>query len=86
MNKCIIIYLILNIITFLIYGIDKYKAIKHKERISEKNLILAAAISPIGALLGMIIFHHKTRKLKFQVTIPLFLLIHIYIYIKILLI
>jgi uncharacterized membrane protein YsdA (DUF1294 family) len=82
-NYLIIIYLILNIIVFFIYGLDKYKAIKHKERISEKSLILLALFAPLGAILGIIIFHHKTKKLKFNILIPLFIIIHILIYIKI---
>lgn len=76
--------IILNVITFLIYGLDKNKAIKKKERISEFALLLLAALSPFGAILGMICFHHKTKKLKFKILTFLATTIHIITYIKIL--
>lgn len=76
--------LIINIITFIIYGIDKYKSIKHKYRISEKTLIILAILGgSIGAFLGMITFHHKTQKKKFIILIPIILLIWVYILINI---
>ena len=75
--------LIINIITFIIYGIDKYKSIKQKYRISENTLIFLAILGgPLGAFFGMIIFHHKTQKKKFIITIPLILLIWVYILIN----
>lgn len=75
--------LIINIITFIIYGIDKYKSIKHKYRISENTLIILAILGgSLGAFFGMIIFHHKTKKKKFIITIPIILLIWVYILIK----
>lgn len=69
---------IINIITFLLYGVDKYKAKKHHWRISEKALfILAAAGGAAGAYVGMYIFHHKTKKWLFKLGIPLVLVIQI---------
>ena len=79
------IYLIiLNIITFLIMGIDKYLAIKKKYRISEFHLLkLTLFGGSVGSLLGMIIFRHKTKKMKFLIIIPLSIIIHILIYLQI---
>ena len=75
--------LIINIISFIIYGIDKYKSIKHKYRISENTLIILAILGgAIGAFLGMITFHHKTQKKKFIILIPVIMLIWVYILIK----
>ena len=72
--------LAINIITFIIYGIDKYKSIKHKYRISENTLIILAILGgTIGAFFGMIIFHHKTKKKKVIITIPIILLLWVYI-------
>ena len=72
--------LTINIITFIIYGIDKYKSIKHKYRISENTLIILAILGgPLGALMGMISFHHKTKKKKFTILIPIILLLWVYI-------
>ena len=82
----IIIIIGINILSFILMGWDKYCAIKKLYRISETNLLgLSLLGGSIGTLLGMIIFHHKTKKKHFQIIIPLFLLINIYIYTKILL-
>ena len=73
--------IIINILSFIIYGIDKLKAIKKKERISEKTLILIGILGgSIGSLIGMNLFRHKTKKLKFIISLPLILIIHIIIY------
>ena len=62
----------MSLIAFLLYGLDKYKAIHHRWRIPEQTLILAAlAGGAPGALLGMRMFHHKTRKWKFRILVPL---------------
>ena len=67
----LIILLVANIVVFLLYGIDKRKARKNALRIPESSLLLAALIGPFGALSGMLFFHHKTRKLRFLVCVPL---------------
>lgn len=70
--------IIINILSFVLYGIDKLKAIKKKERISEKTLILIGILGgSIGSIIGMNIFRHKTKKLKFIISLPLILIIHI---------
>ena len=63
------IYLIvLNIAAFAAYGIDKYKAKNNKWRISESFLIfLAVSGGSLGAFIGMLVWHHKTRKAKFRI-------------------
>lgn len=70
--------IIINILSFILYGIDKLKAIKKKEKISEKALILIGILGgSIGSLIGMNLFRHKTKKLKFIISLPLILIIHI---------
>jgi hypothetical protein len=70
--------IIINILSFILYGIDKLKAIKKKKRISEKTLILIGILGgSIGSLIGMNLFRHKTKKLKFIISLPLILIIHI---------
>lgn len=66
------IYLaVINIITFVTYYIDKQKAKKNKWRISEATLLGMAAIGGVlGAYAGMKIFRHKTKHLKFTITVP----------------
>ena len=75
------IYLIvINIISFLSMGIDKFLAIISKRRISEKNLIFSSLLfGGVGALLSMEIFRHKTKHRKFKIIIPLSFLITIFI-------
>ena len=67
------IYMIfINIFALSIYGIDKGLAINEKQRIPERSLILVAVFGgAFGALFGMLIFRHKTKKPKFAITVPL---------------
>jgi len=76
MAKVLIYYLmVINIVTFLVYGIDKIKAKQGSWRISEVSLLILAVIGGcIGALLGMKIWHHKTMHKKFKYGLPLILL------------
>ena len=63
MEEIICYLLAVNIVTFLLYGIDKYKAKKGKWRISEATLLTMAAIGgSIGAWAGMRLWHHKTME------------------------
>ena len=76
----LLIVIIINIATFLTYAIDKNLAKRKKPRISERNLIaLAFLMGSIGAISGMSIFKHKTKKLKFKVLIPIALIFNILI-------
>ena len=70
----LVYYLIfVNIAAFALYGIDKHKAVKGRWRIPERTLIFIAVIGgSAGALAGMLIWHHKTRKKKFYITVPVF--------------
>ena len=75
-TQILIIYLvIINIITFFYFGIDKIKSqIAGKRRISEKTLwILSTIGGSAGALLGMNFFRHKTKKMSFQAGIAIIL-------------
>lgn len=72
-----IVYLgVINILCFIVYGLDKLKAKYHKWRISEKTLLLLAIVGgAYGSYLAMILFHHKTRKFIFKFGIPLILIL-----------
>ena len=73
---------IINIIAFIMYGIDKWKAHRKQWRISEKMLLFLAVIGgSAGALAGMYIFHHKTLHKKFTIGVPLILVIQVMIFI-----
>ena len=67
-----------NVITFIVYGIDKYKAQHAKWRISEVTLLFLAVIGgSIGAWGGMKVWHHKTMHKKFKYGVPAILLLQI---------
>ena len=74
MKLLLIYFLIINVITLIAYGMDKWRAKKNKWRIPERTLILLAVIGgSIGALAGMYVFRHKTQHLKFKIGVPLIL-------------
>ena len=77
--KNIILYLIIiNIIGFLIMGIDKYKAQKMKWRIAEKTFFLITLFGGgIGTIAGMYTFRHKTKKKYFTIGLPMLMIIEI---------
>ena len=78
---------VINLLTFIVYGADKRRARKGKWRVPEKTLFLLPLLGgSIGALLGMRVFHHKTKHWYFVWCIPLILLAQIalaaWIYVK----
>ena len=72
----VIVYLIIiNLIGILAMYLDKKKAIKGSWRIKEKTLIMISVLGGgIGALIGMYLFRHKTKKLKFTIGIPIIII------------
>lgn len=83
-----VIYLLLvNLLAFILYGIDKRKAVAGKDkktgrsakrRIPEAELLgVALAGGGIGSYIAMFVFHHKTKRIKFLVGVPVCLLLDI---------
>lgn len=67
--------IIINIITFAVFGIDKKKAIDGKFRISELTLFVLSILGgSLGGFIAMHTFHHKTKKWYFKFGIPLILI------------
>ena len=70
--------LAINALSFILFGLDKYKAKKGKWRISETTLLTMAAIGgSIGAWAGMRLWHHKTMHKKFKYGIPVIIIMQI---------
>ncbi len=60
------LFILLNIITFITFGIDKYLARKNRDRISEKTLLSLSFIGgSVGAIMAQGFFRHKTQKFKY---------------------
>lgn len=87
-EKIIISYvIIINVITLIMYGIDKWKAKHSKWRIPEATLLIMAAVGgSIGAWTGIKLFHHKTLHKKFKYGVPAIFLIQlgivVFVYLK----
>ncbi len=75
----VLIYLaVINVVTFFMFGIDKWKAKKSKWRVRETALLgLAVLGGSIGAWLGMKVWHHKTLHKKFKYGIPVIIIIQL---------
>ena len=78
MNIILCYLLAINIASFFLYGIDKYKAKKGRWRISEATLLLMAVVGgSIGAWTGMRLWHHKTMHKKFKYGIPVIIILQV---------
>ena len=78
MNIILYYLLAVNIATFFLYGIDKYKARKGRWRISEATLLMMAVIGgSIGAWSGMRLWHHKTMHKIFKYGIPIIIILQV---------
>ena len=73
----VLIYLaVINVVTFFMYGVDKWKARKSKWRIRETALLgLAVLGGSIGAWSGMKAWHHKTQHKKFKYGVPAIIIV-----------
>lgn len=71
-------WVLVNLLTFVLYGVDKLRAKQADRRIPERTLLLLPYLGgSVGALLGMWIFRHKTKHLKFRILVSLALLLQI---------
>ena len=65
-------WLVINLITFILYGVDKRRARKGAWRIPEKTLLAGTwLLGGVGAWLAMRMFRHKTKHIAFQVSAPI---------------
>ena len=81
MDKSIILFcglFLWNFITFLMMAMDKHKAKRSSQRISEKILFISAFLfGGLGIMFGMYIFRHKTKHLSFKFLVPIAVIINI---------
>ena len=73
-----VVLVIVNSVSLMFFGVDKLKSKRRGWRIPESRLLLVAFFGPFGAYAGMLLFRHKTRKVKFLL-VPIFLIIQVYL-------
>ena len=78
-HRILLIYLaVVNILTIIVFGVDKMNAKSNRQRVRIVTLLgLAFIAGSVGALIGMYGFHHKTKKAYFTVGVPLILLMQV---------
>ena len=78
-HRILLIYLaVVNILTIIVFGVDKMNAKSNRQRVRFVTLLGLAFIGgSVGALIGMYVFHHKTKKAYFTVGVPLILLMQV---------
>ena len=79
MQKLLFIYVaLINLLAFILFFLDKRRAMGHRRRISEETLFFVSVLGgSIGAYSAMRLFHHKTHKVMFKIGIPLIILFHL---------
>ncbi len=75
----ILVIVLINLVPFILFGVDKIKAVNKTWRISEKSLLKISLIGPFGSFLAMKVFRHKIKKPRFYVGIPFFAIIQLVI-------
>ena len=80
MEKIATSFLIINVVSFIVLGLDKNRAKTGNWRVSERSLFVLAFIGgAIGIYLGMRIFRHKTKQLHFTHGIPLIIFLNLFL-------
>jgi len=78
MKVILILWAVMCVLTFALFGIDKKRAKKGEWRIKEATLLGCSFIGgAIGGLIGMQVFHHKTKKPRFAIGVPLMAVLHV---------
>ncbi|MCI8769279.1 DUF1294 domain-containing protein [Schaedlerella sp.] len=77
MDQALTVYILaVSLLTWILFGLDKWKAIHGKWRIRESTLLGLSFIGgAAGGLAGMYLFRHKIRKMRFRIGVPLMLLV-----------
>lgn len=81
MDAVTIYFLAINIVLFVVMGVDKYRAIRRRWRIPETTLFILALVGgACGGTVGMYSFRHKTKHWYFAVFFPLLALAQLALY------
>lgn len=74
----LVLFVLMNLLTLAMFHSDKKKAEKNAFRIPERDLLgFSACFGALGGILGMVLFHHKTRKPKFFLLVPFFAIVQL---------
>ena len=85
MNYIVIYYLLINVLSFFVMGIDKKRAKRGEWRIKETTLWwLAVAGGALGGFMGMRVYHHKTKHTSFKIGFPSIAAIQLFLLISLL--
>lgn len=80
-NMILVIFIVMNMISFFMMKVDKQKAIKRQYRIRERTLWIVALLGgAIGSTIGMNTYRHKTKHFSFRVGFPLLAVIEFVLY------
>ncbi len=80
MEILVLYFAVINIVSIVITAVDKYNAMskKRRKRVPERTLLLLAALGgSIGMYITMLLIHHKTKKPKFMIMLPIIIMIYI---------
>ena len=78
MKYLIYLFCFYNVFCFILMGFDKRQAIKERRRVSERTIMtFAFCFGAVGILTGMYAWHHKTKKIKFVLGVPIALAVNI---------
>lgn len=73
-------YLLINIAAYIAFAVDKYRSKRDLWRVKEATLLIFAALfGGLGSFLGMITLRHKTKHLKFTLTVPVLMLLQLFL-------
>jgi len=82
-SPLLILLVIVNVVSLVLFGVDKLMSMRGGWRIAESRLLLVAICGPFGAYAGMLLFRHKTRKIKFLVVpIVMFIQLGLIVYLR----
>jgi len=74
----LVFLVVVNVVSLIFFGVDKLRSMRGGWRIPESRLMFVAFFGPFGAYAGMLLFRHKTRKIKF-VLVPIFLVVQLFL-------